>query len=78
MRRVNQVGLSRQESAAVRTMYCSTCSTSFDLEVEGMAGDFGIIPVAFCATCRVCVKDLAEQQWDLVPRPDDYEEELPW
>jgi hypothetical protein len=47
--------------------YCSTCSTSFDVDEEGMEGEFGIIPVAFCATCRVCLRDMAEQEWDLVP-----------
>lgn len=50
---------------------CSTCSTPFDSDLEGMVGEFGIIPVAFCATCRVCIHDLAEQEWDLVPREDD-------
>ena len=47
--------------------YCSTCSTSFDADEEGMEGEFGIIPVAVCATCRVCIHDLAQQEWDLVP-----------
>lgn len=50
--------------------YCSTCSTSFDADIEGMVGEFGIIPVAFCATCRVGVRELAEITWDLVPRED--------
>ena len=36
-----------------------------------MEGNFGIIPVAFCATCRVCLRDLAEQEWDLVPNDDN-------
>jgi hypothetical protein len=35
-----------------------------------MVGEFGIIPVAFCATCRVGVRELAETTWDLVPRED--------
>lgn len=49
---------------------CSICYTPFDAEEEGMVGTFGIIPVYFCATCRVCIRDLAEQEWDLVPRDD--------
>ncbi len=67
------MGLSEVESVAVNTKYCSTCSTSFDADIEGMVGEFGILPVAFCATCRVCFHDLAEQEWDLVPR-DDFSE----
>jgi len=59
----------------VNTRYCSTCSTSFDVDIEGMEGEFGIISVAFCATCRVCVRDMAEQEWDLVPREDLMEHE---
>ena len=54
----------------MNTRYCSTCSQSFDADIEGMEGNFGIIPVAFCATCRVGIHDLAEQEWDLVPRDD--------
>lgn len=50
----------------MKTRYCSTCSTSFDADEEGMEGEFGIIPVAFCATCRVCIRDLAEQEWNLI------------
>lgn len=44
---------------------CSICYTPFDPEESGMVGTFGIIPVYFCATCRVCIRDLAEQEWDL-------------
>jgi hypothetical protein len=50
--------------------YCSTCSQSFDVDIEGMEGNFGIIPVAFCGTCRVGVREMAEIVWDLVPRED--------
>ena len=55
----------------MKTLYCSTCSQSFDADKEGLDGDFGIIAVAFCATCTVSLRCLAEQVWDLVPREDD-------
>lgn len=51
----------------MRYLYCSICSTSFDLDTEGVEGDIGIIPVAFCATCTSGIRDFAEQQWDLAP-----------
>lgn len=59
------------EGAPPLMVGCDICETGFDPEEEGMIGLFGIIPVAFCATCRVCIRDLAEQEWDLVPNPDD-------
>lgn len=52
----------------MRTLYCSICSTNFDVDTEGVEGDIGIIPVAFCATCRTGIHDFAQQTWDLVPR----------
>lgn len=52
----------------MKVLYCSTCSQSFDPEIEGIVGNFGIIPVAFCGTCRVGIHDLAQIEWDLVPR----------
>ena len=60
----------------MRTLYCSICSSSFDSEFEGVEGDIGIIPVAFCPTCLAGIRDFAEQQWDLVPREDV--EQLAW
>jgi hypothetical protein len=54
----------------MRTLYCSICSTNFDIDEEGVEGDIGIIPVAFCATCRVGIHDFAQQTWDLVPRSE--------
>ena len=32
--------------------YCSICSTSFDLEVEGDDGQIGLIPFALCGDCK--------------------------
>ena len=41
---------------------CSTCSCEFSLEDEGgIAGDFGIIPVAFCPACLSSVFDMVDQ-----------------
>ena len=51
----------------MRTLYCSICSCSFDIEAEGVEGDIGIIPVAFCAVCQTGIRDFAEQTWDLAP-----------
>ena len=43
-------------------MKCSICSCEFDLDGEGgIAGDFGILPVAFCPTCLSCVEDMCKQ-----------------
>lgn len=58
----------------MRYIYCSICSTSFDLDSEGVEGDIGIIPVAFCSTCKTGIRDFAEQEWDLAPigyKPDE-------
>jgi len=54
----------------MNTKYCSICSSSFDAEFEGVEGDIGIIPVAFCPTCLAGIRDFAEQQWDLYPLED--------
>lgn len=53
--------------AGERYVYCSICSSSFDLNAEGVEGDIGIIPVAFCAVCQTGIRDFAEQTWDLAP-----------
>jgi len=43
-------------------MKCSICSGEFDLDGEGgIAGDFGILPVAFCPTCLSGVEDMCKQ-----------------
>lgn len=42
---------------------CSICGGPFDLDKEGgCEGDIGILPVAFCPTCRVGILDFADQQ----------------
>jgi DNA-directed RNA polymerase subunit RPC12/RpoP len=42
---------------------CSICGGPFDLDTEGGSeGCIGILPVAFCPTCRVGILDFAEQQ----------------
>jgi uncharacterized protein (DUF697 family) len=41
---------------------CSTCSVDFSLESEGgIAGNFGIIPIAFCPTCLCSAIDMVHQ-----------------
>jgi hypothetical protein len=59
---------SKKSTGEMNVRYCSTCSTSFDVDDEGVEGHFGLVPVAFCATCRIGVRDMAEIIWDLVPR----------
>lgn len=51
----------------MRTRYCTVCSTSFDADAEGVEGEIGIIPVAFCSVCKTGIRDFAEQMWDLAP-----------
>jgi hypothetical protein len=42
---------------------CSICGGPFDLDKEGGSeGNIGILPVAFCPTCRVGILDFADQQ----------------
>ena len=49
---------------------CSVCSCDFSLEEEGgIAGDFGMLPVAFCPNCLSSIMDMADQL-----RGDDYDE----
>lgn len=50
------------ESIPTRKLWCSICSCEFDIDAEGgVEGDIGILPVAFCPTCRVGILDFAEQ-----------------
>ena len=41
---------------------CSACQADFDVESEGgIAGDFGILPTAFCPTCLASTVDMVHQ-----------------
>ena len=41
---------------------CTICNTKFKPESEGgIVGDVGILPAAFCPTCRAGLWDLHEQ-----------------
>jgi hypothetical protein len=41
---------------------CSTCHCTFSLYSEGgIAGEFGIIPVAFCPACLASCFDMIDQ-----------------
>ena len=41
---------------------CTICSGSFDLDAEGgIEGFIGMLPVAFCPTCKAGIFDFAEQ-----------------
>ena len=51
-------------------MICTICEGDFDIELEGGADGFiGILPVAFCPTCKAGIFDFAEQYMI----PDDLE-----
>lgn len=51
--------------------YCSVCSSSFDVDEEGCEGLIGLVPFAFCATCRVGIWEWAQISFDLVPNPEE-------
>jgi len=41
---------------------CTICEGDFDLELEGGdVGCIGILPVAFCPTCKAGIMDYADQ-----------------
>ena len=43
-------------------MKCSVCDSVFDIEAEGgIAGEFGICPVAFCPWCFASMVDMVQQ-----------------
>ena len=43
---------------------CSTCGCNFNLNCEGgIAGDFGIVPIAFCQTCFESCIDMVRQMY---------------
>jgi hypothetical protein len=42
---------------------CTICNGPFDIEAEGgTEGNIGILPVAFCPTCKTGILDFADQQ----------------
>ena len=44
-------------------LICSICDTPVDLENEGgIAGNFGIVPVAFCVYCYASIVDMVSQR----------------
>jgi len=41
---------------------CTICDGEFDIEAEGgVRGFIGILPVAFCPTCKAGIFDFVEQ-----------------
>ena len=40
---------------------CSVCNGEFDEEEEGVIGEFGICPVAFCVWCYAGIVDMVYQ-----------------
>tara|TARA_R110000824_G_scaffold7831_9_gene35432 strand:- start:577 stop:990 length:414 start_codon:yes stop_codon:yes gene_type:complete len=43
-------------------LQCSVCDSVFDIEAEGgIAGDFGVCPVAFCPWCFSSMVDMVQQ-----------------
>lgn len=52
------------------TRECSVCGVEFDVDQEGCDGMIGLIPFAFCATCRVGVWEWAQIEWNMVPMED--------
>ncbi len=42
---------------------CSICGCEFDPTFEGIEGYIGLIPFAFCETCKAGIYDWACQQW---------------
>lgn len=40
---------------------------SFDVDEEGCDGMIGLVPFAFCATCRVGIWEWAQISFDLYP-----------
>lgn len=63
-KKTTHIGHSQLESASPDGLReCSICGGPFDLEKEGGSeGNIGILPVAFCPTCRVGILEYAEFQ----------------
>lgn len=55
------VGYKPEETDGLRE--CTVCGGPFDLDKEGGSEGFiGILPVAFCPTCKVGILDYADHQ----------------
>jgi len=54
---------------------CTACKGDFDLETEGgVAGNFGILPMAFCPTCYTGMVDMVHQLY-ICPHCDKFYDE---
>lgn len=54
-----EIGDRPKEAAGFRE--CSICGGPFDLDAEGgCEGSIGILPVAFCPTCKAGILDFAD------------------
>lgn len=61
-----QTKQSAGEVAFEQIQYCSICSQAFDVSIEGDKGMIGLIPFAFCGTCRAGVVEYVEGAHDSV------------
>tara|TARA_R110002020_G_scaffold354720_1_gene567476 strand:+ start:316 stop:573 length:258 start_codon:yes stop_codon:yes gene_type:complete len=53
---------SQEVAVSFPKMKCSVCDSVFDIEAEGgIAGEFGICPVAFCPWCFSSMVDMVQQ-----------------
>lgn len=51
-----------EEPGAGLDLTCSICESPVDLEGEGgIAGNFGVCPVAFCVWCYASIVDMVSQ-----------------
>jgi len=54
--------LTERVAVSFPNMKCSVCDSVFDIEAEGgIAGEFGICPVAFCPWCFASMTDMVQQ-----------------
>jgi hypothetical protein len=67
---IAKCALKEQEGS---TLFCTICLGPFDIESEGgIAGEIGILPIAFCPTCKAGVADFGAQMGEYA----GYEERL--
>ena len=51
---------------------CTICEGPFDLEKEGgITGAIGMLPVAFCPTCKAGIYDFADQMWGIAQEEEE-------